>query len=68
MASKHQTITGVYEATIKQATQSPAAWTAFPPSACRNRKPRFDQQLLVHAQRSDAAAVLEMERWNKAFG
>ena len=37
-------------------------------SACRNYKLRYDEQLLVYAQRPDATAVLEIEQWNKIFG
>ena len=37
-------------------------------AACRNYKLRFDEQLLIYAQRPDATAVLEIERWNRSFG
>jgi len=47
---------------------SPKNWQAFLSSACRNYKLRFDEQLLVFAQRPDATAVLEIERWNSSFG
>jgi len=46
----------------------PQNWEAFLRSACRNFKLRFDEQLLVYAQRPDATAVLEIERWNGSFG
>ena len=36
--------------------------------ACRNYRLRFDEQLLIYAQRPDATAVLEIERWNDKFG
>ena len=68
MATKHQQITALYESTIKQATTNPAAWTAFLQSACRNYKCRFDEQMLIYAQRPDATAVLEIEKWNQQFG
>ena len=68
MASKYQFITGLYEHTIEQATATPAAWTAFLRSACRNYKCRFDEQVLIYAQRPDAMAVLEIEKWNARFG
>jgi hypothetical protein len=67
MASKYQRITDLYESTIKDVTQSPKAWTAFLRSACLNYKLRFDEQILVYAQRPDATAVLEIERWNDVF-
>ena len=68
MATKYQLITGVYQSTIGKVTDSPAAWTAFLRSACRNYKCRFDEQILIYAQRPDATAVLEIEKWNKQFG
>src|SRR5699024_9005791 len=37
-------------------------------AACRNYRLPFAEQLLVYAQRPDATAVLEIERWNKQFG
>jgi len=68
VASKYQQITGLYESTIKDVTESTAAWTEFLRSACRNYKCRFDEQILIYAQRPDATAVLEIEKWNKQFG
>lgn len=68
MATKYQLITSLYEQAIKQATFSPADWTAFLRSACRNYKCRFDEQILIFAQRSDATAVLEFDDWHKKFG
>ena len=68
MATKYQLITGLYESTIQAVTNTPAAWTAFLRSACRNYKCRFDEQILIYAQRPDATAVLEIEKWNKQFG
>ena len=68
MATKYQQITTLYESTMKDATANPAAWTAFLQSACRNYKCRFDEQILIHAQRPDATAVLEIEKWNTQFG
>ena len=47
---------------------NPQNWQAFLASACRNYKLRYDEQLLVYAQRPDATAVLEIEQWNKIFG
>ena len=66
--TKHLQITGLYNATIKSITSSPASWTEFLRSACRNYKCRFDEQVLIYAQRKDATAVLELEKWNDIFG
>ena len=68
MASKYQMITGLYEHKLKDVTTSPAAWAAFLRSACWNYKCRFDEQVLIYAQRPDATAVLEIEKWNEKFG
>ncbi len=67
MARKFENITELYRRTQESVT-SPAAWQSFLFSACRNYKLPFDEQLLVYAQRPDATAVLEIERWNKQFG
>lgn len=36
-------------------------------SACRNYKCRFDEQVLIYAQRPDATAVAKLETWNTMF-
>ena len=66
--TKYQLITGAYESTLQRVTNTPAAWTAFMRSACCNYKCRFDEQILIYAQRPDATAVLEIEKWNRQFG
>ena len=58
----------LYNRTCKTVVASPASWEAFLRSACYNYRLRFDEQLLVFAQRPDATAVLEIERWNGTFG
>ena len=68
MASKLQLITDLYNEQLERVTQSPAEWMAFLQAAARNYKLPFDEQLLVYAQRPNATAVLEMERWNEHFG
>ena len=47
---------------------SPDKWAAFLRSACYNYRLRFDEQLLVYAQKPEATAVLQIERWNRTFG
>lgn len=54
MARKYDLISEVYNRTCKTVTANPASWQAFLRSACRNYKLRFDEQLLVFAQRPDA--------------
>ena len=68
MVRKYDLISTVYERTAKTVSDNPANWQNFLRSACRNFKLRFDEQLLVYAQRPDATAVLEIERWNGTFG
>ena len=68
MARKYDLISELYNRTCKTVVSSPQSWQAFLSSACRNYKLRFDEQLLVFAQRPDATAVLEIERWNGTFG
>lgn len=68
MARKYDLISELYNRTCKTVVSSPQNWQAFLSSACRNYKLRFDEQLLVFAQRPDATAVLEIERWNGTFG
>ena len=67
MARRFQEITEVYRQEIA-ALDRADRWTAFLRSACRNYKLPFEEQVLVHAQRPDATAVLEIERWNRQFG
>lgn len=68
MARKYDLISELYARTCKTVVMYPQNWEAFLRSACRNYKLRFDEQLLVYAQRPDATAVLEIERWNEKFG
>lgn len=67
MAIRYKALTELYQETQRKVT-APAEWQQFLTSACRNYRLSFDEQLLVYAQRPDATAVLEIERWNKRFG
>ena len=68
MARKYDLISELYNRTCKTVVSNPQNWQAFLASACRNYKLRYDEQLLVYAQRRDATAVLEIEQWNRIFG
>ena len=57
MAAKYQFITELYQRTGVSVARNPQAWQSFLASACRNYKCRFDEQLLIFAQRPDAVAV-----------
>lgn len=67
MAIRYKALTELYQETQRKVTAL-AEWQQFLTSACRNYRLSFDEQLLVYAQRPDATAVLEIERWNKRFG
>ena len=67
MAIRYKALTELYLETQRSMT-APDQWRAFLASACRNYRLSFDEQLLVYAQRPDATAVLEIERWNRQFG
>ena len=67
MARKYELISELYDRTCKTVVSNPQSWQKFLESACRNYKLRFDEQLLIFAQRPDATAVLEIERWNTSF-
>ena len=68
MASKFQFITELYSRTLIRLTGDYESWTGFLRSACYNYKCPFDEQVLIYAQRPNATAVLELEKWNRRFG
>ena len=68
MPTKFQFITELYDQTVRSVSSSYKSWTGFLRAACYNYKCPFDDQILIYAQRPDATAVLEMERWNRQFG
>ena len=68
MASKFQFITELYDKTVLEITSNPKKWTDFLRAASFNYKCSFDEQVLIYAQRPDATAVLELEKWNRQFG
>ncbi len=67
MAAKYQLMTELYRRTSVAVTKNPKAWQSFLDSACHNYKCRFDEQLLIYAQRPDATAVAEIGTWNRLF-
>lgn len=68
MARKYDLISELYERTCFSITENPLNWESFLKTAGKNFRLRFDEQLLIFAQRPDATAVLEIEKWNKTFG
>lgn len=67
MARKFDLISQLYVDTSKEVL-SPDKWAAFLRTACYNYRLRFDEQLLIYAQKPEATAVLPIERWNRTFG
>ena len=67
MAAKYQLITELYQHTSAGIARNAQAWQGFLASACRNYKCRFDEQVLIYAQRPDATAVAKLETWNTVF-
>ncbi|BDF58996.1 hypothetical protein CE91St36_18130 [Christensenellaceae bacterium] len=68
MARKYDLISELYRRTAHAVVSDVENWQAFLRCACRNYRLRFDEQLLIYAQRPDATAVLEIERWYGKFG
>ena len=67
MASKYVYIAKLYDSISKEVARSPEDWKAFLETASNNYKLRFDENLLVYAQKPEATAVLEIEKWNGRF-
>ena len=67
MAGKFQLITELYAEAAGEVSRDREAWKGFLASAGFNYRLRFDEQFLIYAQRPDASAVLEMEKWNGMF-
>ncbi|MGN8626208.1 DEAD/DEAH box helicase family protein [Bulleidia sp. HCP3S3_F2] len=68
MARKYELITDLYYQTINEVSENADSWKSFLKTAGRNFRLRFDEQILIYAQRPDAIAVLEIEKWNNRFG
>ena len=61
MAAKYQLITELYRRTEIAVAKNPQTWQNFLAAVCRNYKCRFDEQLLIFAQRPDAVAVAQLD-------
>ena len=60
-------ISDLYKETCTSIASDREKWKSFLETACNNYKLRFDELVLIYAQRPDATAVLEIEKWNKTF-
>ena len=68
MAIQYRKLSELYESTAREIMSSPQKWKSYLRCACNNFRLPFHEQILVYAQRPDATALLEMERWNQQFG
>lgn len=67
MENKVNLIHELYDETSRRVSSSKDEWKGFLETAGFNFKLRFDEQLLLYAQKPDATAVLEIEKWNYRF-
>ena len=68
MARKYDLISELYDRSCASVSENPLNWQGLLRTASFNFRLRFDEQLLLYAQRPDATAVLPIERWNGSFG
>ena len=67
MAKKIEKITALFDDTCQEVTDEAENWMDFLKTASQNYRLRFDEQVLIYAQRPDATAVLTLEDWNQRF-
>jgi len=65
LTRKEQQITELYLNTTLEVAQSVDNWLSFLKSASYNYKYRFDEQVLIYAQKPEATACAETTIWNK---
>lgn len=68
MAQTYDSVKNLYEQASKEISSNPQKWKAFLKTACYNYKLRYDEQLLIYAQKPNATAVLPIQKWNSLFG
>ena len=68
MPTKLQTYSQLVQEAARQITGSRESWTAFLRTAARLYKYPYHDQLMIHAQRPDAAACAEYDFWNDRWG
>lgn len=67
MSDRHYQIDALYRNTLQALAEETARWKGFLDCAGYNFKLRFDEQVLLYAQRPDATAVLTITQWNSGF-
>ncbi len=65
MAKKYMEVSELANRTARDITGSTGRWKQYLDTASRIYKYKFDEQLLIYAQRPDATACAEMELWNE---
>ena len=65
MARKLQLVSELAGQTARNITRDVDGWKQYLDTASRLYKYKFDEQLLIYAQRPDATACAEMELWNE---
>lgn len=65
MARKLQLVSQLADQTAHDVTRGVDNWKAYLDSASRLYKYKFEDQLLIYAQRPDATACASMELWNE---
>ena len=68
MPTKLQIYSELAEITSRRLTNSTENWTSFLTTAARLYKYPYHDQLMIYAQRPDAAACADFETWNKRMG
>lgn len=66
--SRLQEVKDIYKEIMNRITSSGDEWKNFLDFSSRIYKYKFDNQILIYAQKPDATAVATMEFWNKRMG
>ncbi len=64
MSNKYQYIYELWQEQSQHITSSPALWMEFLRTAAWSYKYRFEDQILIYAQRPDARACADFDTWN----
>ena len=65
MPRKDEILSQMLSSKTQEIVSSPRNYTAFLQTAAQNYKYRFQEQVLIHAQRPDATACAEIGVWNR---
>lgn len=65
MPRKDEFLSQLLSSKTQEIVSSPGKYTAFLQTAAQNYKYRFQEQVLIHAQRPDATACAEIGVWNR---